>query len=74
MGYCSSLDNVVTGFEQASQSCLRDVLQRFSRKQVFHAGISNCIPQYSAGCNYLSMSEIPVSGAKTFILFHLLFS
>ena len=67
MGYCSSLDNVVTGSERASQSCLRDVLQRFSMKQVFHAGIGNYIAQYSAGCNYLSMSEIPASGAKTFI-------
>ena len=28
------------------------------RKQVSQAGISNCIPQYSVGCSYLSLSEI----------------
>ena len=28
------------------------------------AGISNCIPQYSVGCNYLSLPEIPASDAK----------
>ena len=35
------------------------------QKQVSQARISNCIPQYSVGCNYLSMPEIPASGAKS---------
>ena len=29
---------------------------------------SNCIPQYSVGCNYLSIPEIPASGTKVLIL------
>ena len=29
------------------------------QKQVSQAGISNCIPQYSVGCNYFSLPEIP---------------
>ena len=31
--------------------------------QVSQAWISNCIPQYSVGCSYLSLPEIPASGA-----------
>ena len=34
------------------------------QKQVSQAGKSNCIPQYSVGWKYLSMPEIPASGAK----------
>ena len=34
------------------------------QKQVSQAGINNCIPQYSLGCNYSSMPEIPPSGTK----------
>ena len=37
------------------------------QKQVSQAGISNCIPQYSVGCNYLSLPEIPDSGTKVLI-------
>ena len=33
----------------------------------YHTGIGNCIPQYSVGCNYLSMHEIPASGTKVLI-------
>ena len=36
-------------------------------KQVSQTVISNCIPQYSMGWNYLSMPEIPASGAKVII-------
>ena len=36
-------------------------------KQVSQTGISNCIPQYSVGCNYLSLPEIPASGTKVLI-------
>ena len=32
--------------------------------QVYQAWISNCIPQYSVLCNYLSMPEIPTPGTK----------
>ena len=34
------------------------------QKQVSQAGISNCIPQNTVGCNYLSLPKIPVSGDK----------
>ena len=34
------------------------------QKQVSQAGISNCIPQNTVGCSYLSLPEIPASGAK----------
>ena len=34
------------------------------QKQVSQAGISNCIRQYTVGCNYLSVPAIPASGAK----------
>ena len=34
-------------------------LKRYQGKQVSQAGISNCIPQRTVGCNYLSLSEIP---------------
>ena len=33
-------------------------------RRVFQAGISNCTPQYSVGCNYLSTPEIPASSTK----------
>ena len=31
------------------------------------AGKSNCIPQNTVGCNYLSLPEVPASGAKVLI-------
>ena len=37
------------------------------QKQVSQAGICKCIPQYSVGCNYLSLPDIPVSGDKVLI-------
>ena len=41
---------------------------RFWRqKQVTLAGISNCIPQNTVGCNCLSLPEIPVCGSKAII-------
>ena len=39
------------------------------QKQVSQAGIINCIPQYSVGCNYLFLPEIPASDTK--VLNHL---
>ena len=36
-------------------------------KQVHQAGISNYIPQFTVGCNYLSLPGIPVSGDKVHI-------
>ena len=39
----------------------------WSQKPVSQAGISNCIPQLSVGCNYLSLHEIPASGTKVLI-------
>ena len=37
------------------------------QKQVSHAGTSNYIPQFTVGCNYLSLPEIPASGNKVLI-------
>ena len=37
------------------------------QKQVSQAGISNCIPQHSVRCNYLSIPEIPASGGRALI-------
>ena len=37
------------------------------QKQVSQAGKSNYIPQSTAGCNYLSLPEIPASGNKVLI-------
>ena len=34
------------------------------QKQVYQAGINNCIPQNTMGCNNLSLSEIPASDSK----------
>ena len=45
--------------------CLRNGEQGlWCQNQSSQAGISNCIPQYSVGCNYLSLPEIPPSGAN----------
>ena len=34
---------------------------------IMQAGISNYIPQFTAGCNYLSLPEIPASGNKIWV-------
>ena len=41
------------------------------QKQVSHAGITNCIPQYSVRCNYLSLPEIPASATKVLLFLFL---
>ena len=38
---------------------MQDIWGLWCQKQVSQAGINSCIPQYSVGCNYLSMPEIP---------------
>ena len=45
-----------------------DIWGLWHQKQVSQAGISNCIQQYSVGCNYLSLPEIPASGDRVLIL------
>ena len=37
------------------------------KKRVSHGGISNCIPWYSVGCNYLSLPKTPPSGIEVLI-------
>ena len=37
------------------------------QKQVSQAEISNYIPQFTVGCSYLSLPEIPASGSKVHI-------
>ena len=37
------------------------------RKQVSQSGISNYLPQFTVGCNYLALPDIPTSGAKVLI-------
>ena len=39
----------------------------WQQKQVSQAGVRNYIPQFTVGCNYLSLSEIPASGTKVLI-------
>ena len=41
---------------------IKEVLWR--QEQASQAGISNYIPQYTVGCNYLPLPKIPVYGAK----------
>ena len=45
---------------------LRYILGCWCQKQVSRTGITNCIPLFFVGCNYLFMSEIPASGTKVF--------
>ena len=45
----------------------QDIWRLRRQKQVSQAGISNYIPQFTVGCNYLSLPEIPASGTKVLI-------
>ena len=45
----------------------KNVWGLWCQKQVSQAGISNYIPQFTVGCSYLSLSEIPASGNKVLI-------
>ena len=44
-----------------------DICEVWCQKQVFQAGISNYIPQFTAGCDYLSLPKIPASGTNVLI-------
>ena len=44
-----------------------DIWGLWCQKQVSQAGLSNYLPQFTVGCNYLSLPEIPASGAKVLI-------
>ena len=48
-------------------SCLFYIWGLWCQTQVSQTGISNCIPQYSVGCNYLTLPEISASGNKVLI-------
>ena len=37
------------------------------QRQVSRAGVSNYVPQYSVGCNYLAMPKAPASGTNVLI-------
>ena len=52
----------------------RSYMQTLLLRQVSQAGISNYIPQFTVGCNYVSLPEIPVSGNKVHICYHSLWS
>ena len=45
----------------------RHIWRLCCQKQVSQAGISNYIPQFTVGCNYISLTEIPASGNKVLI-------
>ena len=47
--------------------CHNIICRLWCQKQVSQAGISNYIPQFTMGCNYLSLPEIPASGNKVLI-------
>ena len=44
------------------------ILGMYCQKRVSRAGISNCIPQNTVECKYLSLPEITASEAKVLIL------
>ena len=44
-----------------------DIWGHWCQKQVSQAEMNNCIPKNIVGCNYLSLLEIPASGAKVLI-------
>ena len=54
-----------------SRSLLWDVIiypcLRYLQKQVSQPGIRNYIPQFTVGCNYSSLFEIPASGNRVLI-------
>ena len=47
--------------------CVCFIWGLWCQKQVSQAEVSNCIPHYSAGFNYLSLPKIPASGTKALI-------
>ena len=70
-----NLAGLLLGLQSTSKICIgegfcndsessRDNLRLWCQKQISQAGISNCIPQNTVGCNYLSLPEIPASGPK----------
>ena len=46
---------------------IRQALLMKRPKQVSQAGIRNYIPQFTVGCNYLSLPEVPASGSNVLI-------
>ena len=56
-----------TGYTQIHCLWHIHIWGHWCQKQVSQAGISNCIPQSTVGCNYLSLPEIPASGTKVLI-------
>ena len=52
---------------ESSERCIH-IWGLWRQKQVSQAWISNCIPQNTVGCNYLSIPDILASGAKALIL------
>ena len=62
----------LTSFVEYATDCrfLHDKWGLWCEKHVSQAGISNCISPYSVGCNYLSLSGMPASGAKVLQLHH----
>ena len=63
-GSCAESDHTIS---HCNMQHRRSNWGLWCQKQVSQAGISNCIPQYSVGCNYLSLPEITASGAKVFM-------
>ena len=59
---CDVCDKSMRKFPESAFHTTVLIWVLWCQKQVSQAGISNCIPQYSVGCNYLSMPEIPASG------------
>ena len=66
-GYYGQDDIETLATNQVNQNLFTDIWRLWRQKHVSQAGISNYIPQCTVGCNYLSLSEIPASGAKVLI-------
>ena len=56
------------GIRHHQESNTTNIWGHCCHKQVSQAGISNYIPQFTVGCNYLSLPEIPASGNKVLLI------
>ena len=60
--YCQSFIH-----DHVNSSTRHIVWGLWCQKQVSQTGISNYVPQFTVRCNFLSLPEMPVSGAKVLI-------
>ena len=66
LGSMSYKVNDNTSHQSNPRTCV-DIWGLCWQKQASQAGISNYIPQFTVGCNHLSLTEIPAAGNKALI-------